>query len=339
MIVICQYQVAILTPDKEWLQVVSGLPVPPAQPEPATMEEQRRAFAEHTKGATDSWDYPKSGIRITDVSIPIQGASIKARTYVPEPNEDESLFPILVWFHGGGFRMGDLQFDDGILRLICKTNRVSCVNVEYRLAPEHPFPIPMQDSYDALKWIATNTSSISGDLTKGFMVGGVSAGGNFAAVLALKARDDPSLKGKLTGQVLQVPILCPHPVFPEKWKSELLSTEQNKDAPILTPTQLLEYYDDYKAPDLTSPDIAPLLASSHEGLPPAYVQVCGLDPLRDEGFLYEKVLRENGIPTKIECYPGLPHGFWAVAPSISLSKKYREDTLRGIKWLIERKKK
>ncbi|KAF8583025.1 hypothetical protein K439DRAFT_110371 [Ramaria rubella] len=278
----------------------------------------------------------ESGLQVTDVSIPVQGASIKVRIYVPESGGNES-FPVLVWYHGGGFKVGDLELDDAFLRLICKTNRVSVVNVDYRLAPEHPFPIPLEDSFDALKWVAANASSFSGDVRKGLLVGGPSAGGNLAAVVALRARDDPELKGKLTGQILQVPMICSPPAYPEKWKSELLSMDQNKDAPLLTRHDLEGSYNDYQAPDLTSPDIAPLLAPNHQGLPPAYVQVCGLDPLRDEAFLYEKILRESGVPTKIECYPGLPHYFWGYIPSLSCSEKFRGDTLAGVKWLIERK--
>ncbi|KAF8583026.1 hypothetical protein K439DRAFT_1617830 [Ramaria rubella] len=191
------------------------------------MEEQLR---EH-QGATEGWDYPctvtwpgymisshissESGIRITNVSIPVQGASIKARTYVPEPNEDESLFPILV---------RSMEADSGweTCSLILWWDPAPHLQNKPRLLyKQHPFPIPMQDSYDALKWIATNTSSFSGDPTKG-----LTAGGNFAAVvLALRARDDPSLKGKLTGQVLQVPILCSTLFFQRnKWRNRKIST-------------------------------------------------------------------------------------------------------------------
>ncbi|KAF8583028.1 alpha/beta-hydrolase [Ramaria rubella] len=278
----------------------------------------------------------ESGVRVTEVSIPVQGASIKVRTYVPESGDDES-FPVLVWYHSGGFKLGDLEFDDAFLRLICKTNRVSVVNVDYRLAPEHPFPIPLEDAYDALRWATANASSFSGDVRKGLLVGGPSAGGNLTAVVALRARDDPELKGKLTGQILQIPMICSPPAYPEKWKSELLSMDQNKDAPLLTRDEMTAYYADYNPPDFTSPDVAPLLAQNHRGLPPAYFQVCGLDPLRDEALLYEKILRESGVSTKIECYPGLPHYFWGYIPSLSCSERLREDTLAGVKWLIEKK--
>ncbi|KAF8589586.1 hypothetical protein K439DRAFT_1628592 [Ramaria rubella] len=320
------------TPDEEWLKVADSLPKLPHE-QVIPLDVLRTMTSGFSKATRDSWEYPKTGVQVTDTTIPVQGASIVIRTYVPESSAGSS-FPVLVWFHAGGYRFGDVEIDETLLRLVSKTCQVSCVNVEYRLAPEHPFPIPVQDCFDAVKWVASNPSFISADLNKGFLIGGTSSGGNLAAVVALKARDDPQLQGKITGQILQVPIICAYQVFPEKYKSELLSFEQNKDAPILPVEQFKDIYGDY-APDLTSTDFSPLLAASHRGLPPAYLQICGWDPLRDEGILYEKLLRENGVPTKMAIYSGLPHGFWTLAPQISQAKKYRSDTTEAVKWLLE----
>ncbi|KAF8583008.1 hypothetical protein K439DRAFT_1617814 [Ramaria rubella] len=329
-------------PDEEWLQLATSPPPLPQQP--VSIETLRRNFSQIAKSA-ERWAYPKSGLQVCEELIPVQGTSIRIRIYVPEARNDEHLFPVLVWFHGGGFRIGDLELDDAILRQICSTNRVSCVNVEYRLAPENPFPIPLQDCYDTVKWVATNALSVSADLTKGLLIGGCSTGGNLAAVVTLKARDDPLLKGKITGLILQTPVICPHTVYPEKCKSELLSMEQNKETALLTRNALVDSWGknvlnsrltaDYGAPDLTSADVAPLLATSHKELPPTYFQICGLDPLRDEAFLYDKILRENEVPTKVAVYSGLQHVFWIVEPLMSSSKRFREDTLDGIKWLLE----
>jgi acetyl esterase/lipase len=95
---------------------------------------------------------------------------------------------------------------------------------------------------------------------------------------------------------------------------------------------------DYQAPNLTAPDVAPLLAPSHRGLPSAYLQICGLDPLRDEAFLYEKFLRENGVPTKFDVCPGQPHGFASVDPRKPGSRKWRVDVQEGVRWLSEMRK-
>ncbi|KAF8499941.1 Alpha/Beta hydrolase protein [Gautieria morchelliformis] len=282
----------------------------------------------------------ESGLQVADVSVPVQGASIVVRTYVPTQEISDAQFPVLVWFHGGGFMLGDLEMDDEVMRLICTENSISCVSVDYRLAPEHPFPIPLQDCYDALKRFINIVAgrperTVSADLIKGLIIGGSSAGANLAAVVALKARDDPLLSGMLTGQFLQVPILCPPSVYPEQCKAELLSIDQNKDAPLVGAATIARIYARYGPPDLASPDVAPLLATTHRGLPPAYFQICGLDPLRDEGFLYEKVLGESGVPTKMCRYPGFPHAFWFVDPLMPSSKKLRSDAVNGVKWLLE----
>ncbi|KAF9265304.1 alpha/beta-hydrolase [Marasmius fiardii PR-910] len=235
------------------------------------------------------------------------GVTVLARAVTPVPRDGEDgTFPLLFWIHGGGFVIGNLHMDDYRLRIASVKLRLSVVNCEYRLAPEHPFPTAVNDLTTALKYVASHPDTFSASLKKGFLVGGQSAGGNLAAVQSWIARDDPFFKDTpLTGQLLQIPAVIHHQAVPDKYKPFLLSFEQNKDAPILSrensfliparPFQL----ELYKASP-EDPRASPLLLSSHRGLPPAFLQVCGLDPLRDEGLLYEKVLKEAGVPTKLE---------------------------------------
>ncbi|KAJ7803887.1 alpha/beta hydrolase fold-domain-containing protein [Mycena olivaceomarginata] len=239
-----------------------------------------------------------------------------------------------IYIHGGAFVTGDLDIDDFFLRTISVDFRISIVNVDYRLAPEHPFPTGVNDCYAALKWAASNTSEISGALAKGFLVGGLSAGGSYVAAVTHRARFDPFFTDrKITGHILQVPTLL-HPLaaIPEKFKADLLSMEQNKDAPMLSKVNHEFFYHCLKA-DPSNLEVSPLLLS-HGNLPPAYIQICGLDPLRDEALLYERLLREDGIKTKLDIYPGLPHGFHAFFPQLAASRKWDVDFRAGLGWLL-----
>ncbi|ESK96662.1 esterase lipase [Moniliophthora roreri MCA 2997] len=213
--------------------------------------------------------------------------------------------------------------------------RVSVVNCEYRLAPEYPFPTAVNDALAALKYVASHPEEFSASLKKGFIVAGASAGGNLAAVLSHLARDDSFFQDKpVTGQHLQVPMVCHPAAYPEKYKSSLLSMEQIKDAPGLTREDIGDIIGWY-AGTPEDPKFSPLLLSSHQGLPPAFIQVCGLDPLRDEGLLYEKVLKEAGVPTRLEVYPGVMHGFNAFYASIGQAAKWRKDCTEGLTWLLQ----
>ncbi|KAF9269816.1 hypothetical protein L218DRAFT_850572 [Marasmius fiardii PR-910] len=203
------------------------------------------------------------------------------------------------------------------------------------LAPEHPFPTAVDDLTAALKFVASHPETFSASLKKGFLIGGQSAGGNLAAVQSWIARDDSFFKDTpLTGQFLQIPSVIHYQAVPEKYKSSLLSFEQNKDAPGLKKESILKLLEFYK-PTPEDPRFSPLLLPSHKDLPPAFLQVCGLDPLRDEGLLYEKVLKEAGVPTKFEVYPGVPHGFEGSFFDIRQATKFREDFNDGLKWLLE----
>ncbi|KAG7090661.1 hypothetical protein E1B28_009760 [Marasmius oreades] len=265
-----------------------------------------------------------------------EGVKVLARSVIPTPRAGEDgKFPLLFWIHGGGFTIGNLHLDDHRLRIASVKLRLSVVNCQYRLAPEHPFPAAVNDLTAALKYVASHPDTFSASLKKGFLIGGQSAGGNLAAVLSWIARDDPFFKNTpLTGQFLEIPSVCHHEAYPEKYKSSLLSYEQNKDVPMLNRDLLLKFREYYNAPP-SDPRSSPLLLSSHKGLPPVFLQVCGLDPLRDEGFLYEKVLKEAGVPTKLEVYPGVPHGFHAYLFDIKQAAKFREDFNDGLQWLLE----
>jgi acetyl esterase/lipase len=139
-----------------------------------------------------------------------------------------------------------------------------------------------------------------------------------------------------------IPAVCAINELPEKYTKDQHSWEQNKNAAVLSVKACDLFFDNYvpQDSDRGSELFSPLVfKTGHAGLPPSYFQVCGADPLRDEALIYEKVLREDeGIKTKVDVYPGLPHGFWSMFPTIPSSKKFVEESVKGVQWLVEQGK-
>lgn len=236
--------------------------------------------------------------------------------------------------------MGDLTDEDLNCRMFARDLGAVCVNVEYRLAPEHAFPTGVHDCQDVVKWCAktasTSSQTLPADPRLGFIVGGASAGGNLAAVMCQLSRDE-GLSPPLTGQYLCVPALLWVDAVPEKWKAEYRSRFNASHDPVLKlmPDGNDRLMDSLR-PETKSSLFSPLLHPSLKGLPPAYFQLGGLDPLRDEGLLYERVLREeNGVPTKLGVYDGYGHMFWTNWPRLPRSQEFVNDTLKGMRWLLE----
>ncbi|KAF7341796.1 Esterase/lipase/thioesterase [Mycena sanguinolenta] len=277
---------------------------------------------------------PDSTYIVENRTIAVEGGEIAIRTISPTPVAgEEAEYPVLVFFHGGGWVCGDLELDDVNLRILSVELRLAIVKVDYRLAPEFPFPAGINDCYTALKWTAENCEAIHGSLSKGFIVGGISAGGNFTAAVTHRSVKDPFFeKYKITGNLLQLPAVVHPAAYPPEYASELLSYAQNAEAPILSKASMDIFYDCLKGPP-TNPDVSPLLAD-HTGLPPTYIQICGLDPMRDEGLLYERLLREQGIPTRLDIYPGVPPGFHVTVPTMTAAKKWEADLRAGLKWIL-----
>ncbi|PIL34606.1 hypothetical protein GSI_03385 [Ganoderma sinense ZZ0214-1] len=241
----------------------------------------------------------ESRYMVADKTVSVADGQIPVRIITPTSSQSDETYPVLVWFHGGSWQVGDLDMDDAHLRTIAVELNLVIVNVDYRLAPKHPFPIPFEDSYAAVKWVGEHASDLKVSLDKGYLVGGDSAGGNLAAAVGLRARDDPFFAGRpLTGQYLREPLVV-HPLaVPDKFRSEWRSFEENKDSTSLPSAAVIQALDVYGASP-TDLRLAPLLASSHAGVSPAFIQVMGMDALRDDGIIYEKVLREAGVPTRL----------------------------------------
>ncbi|GAB7355153.1 hypothetical protein MBLNU459_g5723t1 [Dothideomycetes sp. NU459] len=276
------------------------------------------------------------------------GAQIAVRVHSPK-TAIASGSPLAVIIHGGGFSIGGLDDEQALCRRLVNELGFVCVNVDYRLAPEHPFPAAVHDCWDATQWAAQHVAELKADPRKGFVVGGTSAGGSLTSIVAHLARDG-KLSPPLTGLLLMVPSCLSHQAVPEKYKAEYQSYEQNKDAPILGRAALKLFEGTLLSSSVPPSAAAPTPfyvrihdklrahflwdGERHRNLPPTYFQVCGLDPLRDEALLLERVMREeDGVTTRLSVYQGLPHVFWAFLPQLQCSKDFCDDSVKAVEWL------
>ncbi|KAL1942628.1 hypothetical protein VTO73DRAFT_4868 [Trametes versicolor] len=270
---------------------------------------------------------------VQDRTISVDDGEFSVRCVVPVVEDKQETFPVLVNVHGGGWSSGDVELDDYHLRKVAVDLKLSVVNVNYRLAPEHPFPTPVNDGLATLKWVVSNASLLKADLSKGFIVTGHSAGANLSAVLAHEARNDPFFRGpgrQLTGQLLREPMVIHPDFYPGEWKADLRSIEEHPPPPVVR--AVLEFYN----PEPLDPRFSPLLYPSHTGVPRAYVQGMELDSFRDDARVYVKALRRDGVDTKYTEYPGVSHGFHYSTPKTEMAVKVRADLVEGLKWLLGR---
>lgn len=292
---------------------------------------------------------PDSGVIEQDIFYSARdGHQLRARIFQPATaamhDGEKNPAPLVVYYHGGGWTIGSPEDAAPACRQLVENLGVVCIAPSYRQGPEDPFPASTNDAWDGLQWIASNIESVlssSVSLSRGFVVGGSSAGGSIAAILTHLARDE-GLASPITGSFLLAPmILLPETIesFPSDWKYRELylsrTQEECKQDPILNPA-LAKIFEESAKGDPNSPMFLPFIwPTGHANLPRTYFQVCGMDILRDEGLIYEQVLREeNGIETRVDIYPGMPHIFWNSFGMLTQGKKAIKDFEDGIKWLL-----
>lgn len=240
---------------------------------------------------------PEPVRRIENHRIEGHGGTVPVRVYVPKGTEP---LPVFVYYHGGGWVLGDVDTHEALCTAIANAAGCIVVSVDYRLAPEHKFPAAVDDAYAAARWVAENAGSIGGDPER-LAVGGDSAGGNLAAVVALMARDRGVFQ-----PVLQVLI---YPVTDHNFHTP--SYVENAEGYLLTREDMRWFWGHYLAHDEDGdhPYASPLRAKSFSGLAPALVITAEYDPLRDEGEAYAARLRSAGVPVTLSRYDGMIHAF------------------------------
>ncbi|WP_035695662.1 alpha/beta hydrolase [Bradyrhizobium liaoningense] len=264
--------------------------------------DEARAYYSQARFATNP-DAPELA-RVTPLAIPAPHGTIPARLYVPkEPRQNDGLSPALVFFHGGGWVIGDLDSHDVVCRQLAAEGALIVISVDYRLAPEHKFPAAADDAIAATKWIAAHARDLGVDASR-LSIGGDSAGGNLAAVVALAAPDAGG--PALAGQVL---------IYPATDFAMTHDSHSEPETSVLLTHSVIRWFRDHYlngAADIHDWRASPARAQNLAGLPPAYVLTAGADPLRDEGDEYAERLRQAGVPVTYKHFPGQFHGFFTM---------------------------
>ena len=313
---------------KQWLDFLESLG---GRPVHELTPEKNRAGARYLSKlaakAAGSFTAGAGNVKTEDHLIPVTEGEIGVRIYTPA---GVGPFPLFVYFHGGGWIMGDLDSVDAPLRVIACLSSTIVISVAYRLAPEHKFPVALGDCYQAAIWAFDNASSLGADREK-IAIGGDSAGGNLAAAVTLMAREQgaPALRC----QILLYPVvdLCGEHPSHSRFSNFFLSKED-----------MLYFKNHYlsKADDENNCYASPLLADDLSGLPPALVVTSGYDPLHDEGEAYAARLKEAGAEVEYYCYEGMIHGFFTFGSMMKdprainslikkISTKLRSTDLKG----------
>ncbi|AKV00877.1 Esterase/lipase [Labilithrix luteola] len=269
---------------REVLRRAAGAP----HPADVKVEEARRGLL----AAVPSWSRPKRDVAsVRDVEIPTSAGFVRLRLYEPDIARPA---PAILYLHGGGWVRGSIETHDGLCRELAADGRCVVVSVDYRLAPENPYPAPLEDTWAALQWLANEAPGV--DRSR-IAVAGDSAGGTLAVALTLRAREEGG--PAIAFQLLAYPPLdaaCATPSFTE-----------HAEGAMLTAAAMRWYWAQY-APDpetAASPYVSPLRANDLEGLPPAFVLTCELDPVRDDGGLWADRLRAAGVAVEHRRYPAM----------------------------------
>ncbi|KAL4922823.1 putative lipase/esterase [Aspergillus aurantiobrunneus] len=275
----------------------------------------------------------------TMIDIPMRDG-FQSKLHITKPaTSSPTGHPVVVLIFGGAFVMGTNIQSVVWARAIATLYGATVVEPSYRLAPECKFPTAPNDIWDSVQWIAANaTTALNADPTKGFVIGGASAGGNLAIVTAHRSVKE-NLSPPITGVLASIAVCMSEETVPEKYKHLWISREQNAHAPG-NPGLVSESTGGYAAlyqQDFLSEDFSPFNSSApFSAIPPTYIQVAGLDVLRDDGLVYAKVLRDNGVDVRFDAYLGVPHGHFNLWPHLKQSIKSEEDTIWHAGWLLGR---
>ncbi|MBW4718540.1 alpha/beta hydrolase [Saccharothrix obliqua] len=278
---------------------------PPAGTTPRTAAEIRAAFASALVAPVD----PPEVRSVADLAVPGPAGGLRVRLYLPDA---AGPVPLLLWMHGGGWTLGGIEENEVANRRVCREAGVAVASVEYRLAPENPYPAAPDDCYAVLAWFTANGVRYGIDASR-IAVGGETAGGNLATVLTMLSRDRGG--PRIAAQVLVCPVTA-HPEDPD-----LASYAECAEGYGMTADSMRFFFAQYPSSpaDLDDPYLLPSRSRDLTGLPPAFVLTAQYDVLRSEGEQYATRLAKAGVPTDYRCYDGQIHGFYGLYPDLPAS--------------------
>lgn len=267
----------------------------------------------------DAQDVPIG--KIENRTFPGPACDIPVRIYTPVAAGTTPL-PCLVYFHGGGWVIGDLETHEGACRLLANDSGCRVISVDYRLAPEHVFPAAADDCFAAVKWASENASQLGIDPNR-IAVGGDSAGGNLGAVVCQMARD-------AGGPAIAFQLL----IYPATDMTLATASKTENATGYFLEAKLMDYFYAHYVPKGTDPNdprLSPLRAKSLAGLPPAYVITAQYDVLRDEGRMYAEKLQAAGVKATLINYPSMIHGFVTMAGAIAAARPAIADAAKAMR--------
>jgi len=281
-----------------------------ARKQPSAADGVKKVLADEGKSTA-----PEPGVTMKTMSVQGKGGSFPVHVFTPE---GKGPFPVVVYYHGGGFVIADTKVYEASVRALAKQARAIVVSADYRLAPEHQYPTQTEDAFAAYQWAIAHAREWNGDPMR-VAVAGESAGGNLATVVSMMARD----------QKVQLPVhqLLVYPVVNDDMNNE--SYKKNANAKPLNKAMMTWFFKHYGA-DPKSPYALPMKAPSLKGLPPATVITAEIDPLMTEGKAYADRLKQEGVPVAYRHFTGVTHEFFgmgAVVPKARDAQKFAADEL------------